>query len=101
MAFMASSDRSRRPTYVAVVGPGDARGDELMVAERVGMLLARRGVILVCGGLGGVMEAACKGALVDGGQTIGLLPGMDHAAGNAYLSVVLPTGLGDLRNGRS
>jgi uncharacterized protein (TIGR00725 family) len=85
--------------YVAVVGPGEA-GDYLRtIAQRVGELLAQAGVVLVCGGLGGVMEAACQGAAEQGGLTVGLLPGRDRSAGNPYLTVALPTGLGELRNG--
>jgi uncharacterized protein (TIGR00725 family) len=83
---------------VAVVGPGHATAAD-KDAEEVGKLLANRGAIVVCGGLGGVMEAACKGAFACGGQTIGFLPGTDHDKGNSYLSVELPTGLGELRNG--
>jgi uncharacterized protein (TIGR00725 family) len=67
-------------------------------AEEVGAELARSGAFLVCGGLGGVMEAASRGAAEHGGQTIGLLPGRHRADGNSYLSVTLPTGLGELRN---
>jgi uncharacterized protein (TIGR00725 family) len=85
--------------YVAVIGPGDATDAQVAIAERVGTLLAEAGAVLVCGGLGGVMQAACRGAAERGGQTIGLLPGHDRAAGNPYLSVVLATGLGELRNG--
>lgn len=86
--------------YVAVVGPGDeATEQEIRIANEVGSLLAKRGAILVCGGLGGVMAAACEGASSSGGLSVGLLPGRDRAAGNPYLSVVLPTGLGELRNG--
>jgi uncharacterized protein (TIGR00725 family) len=85
--------------YVAVIGPGEATDDELAVAERVGAGLAEAGVVVVCGGLGGVMEAACRGASDRGGLTVGLLPGRDRSAGNPYLSIVLPTGLGELRNG--
>jgi uncharacterized protein (TIGR00725 family) len=85
--------------YVAVIGPGEAPESELAVAEQVGAGLADAGVIVVCGGLGGVMEAACRGASGRGGRTVGLLPGRDRAAGNPYLSIVLPTGLGELRNG--
>jgi uncharacterized protein (TIGR00725 family) len=84
---------------VAVVGPGEA-GEELRaIAHRVGELLADAGVVVVCGGLGGVMEAACRGAAEQGGLTVGLLPGRDRTAGNPYLAVALPTGLGELRNG--
>jgi uncharacterized protein (TIGR00725 family) len=53
----------------------------------------------VCGGLGGVMEAACRGAASAGGTSVGLLPGLDRDAANAFVTVALPTGLGELRNG--
>lgn len=85
--------------YVAVVGPGEATPAEEETAEAVGRLLAEHGAILVCGGLGGVMAAACRGALKAGGLTVGLLPGHDRTAGNEWLSVAIPTGLGELRNG--
>lgn len=85
--------------YVAVIGPGEATVAECSVAEGVGEGLARRGAIVVCGGLGGVMEAACHGASKAGGLTVGLLPGHDRSAGSAWLSIALPTGLGELRNG--
>jgi uncharacterized protein (TIGR00725 family) len=65
----------------------------------VGELLAARGIAVVCGGLGGVMEAACAGARSVGGVTIGLLPGSDRGAANRFVSVAIPTGLGELRNG--
>ena len=65
----------------------------------VGALLARHGAVVVCGGLSGVMEAACRGARGEGGITVGILPGNDRAAGNPYLSVAIATGLGELRNG--
>ena len=70
-----------------------------MAAEAVGRGLAAAGVTLVCGGLGGVMEAACRGAAANGGLTIGILPGADRAAANEWVKVALPTGLGELRNG--
>lgn len=92
--------RHRHRIYIAVVGPGaDATGDQIEIAREVGGLLAGRGAILVCGGLGGVMAAACEGASGRGGLTVGLLPGGDRAAGNRHLSVALPTGMGELRNG--
>ena len=68
------------------------------VAEDIGRLLAQAGAVLVCGGMTGVMEAACKGAQEEGGATVGLLPGEDRAQANAYVSVALPTGLGEMRN---
>src|SRR3954471_4131709 len=85
-------------SYVAVVGPGEANPEESAAAERVGAELARRGAIVVCGGLGGVMEAACRGAKAAGGTTVGILPGSDRSAANAHVDVALPTGLGEARN---
>ena len=68
------------------------------MAEEVGRLLAERGVILVCGGRGGVMEAACKGAKGAGGLTIGILPGHDRSQANPYVDIPIVTGLGWARN---
>ena len=84
--------------YVAVVGAGEASAEEIAVAEEVGRLLAEHGAVLVCGGLGGVMEAACRGAKEAGGSTVGILPGRDRAAANAYVDVAIATGLGEARN---
>ena len=89
---------AHRP-YVAVVGPSDATSQEKRAAEAVGRGLADAGAILISGGLGGVMEAACHGASAGGGTTVGLLPGTDRASANDYLQIALPTGLGELRNG--
>jgi len=85
--------------YVAVVGPAQATGEEAAVAEDIGARLASRGAVVVTGGLGGVMEAASRGAARAGGSAVGLLPGLDRAAANPWLTVALPTGLGELRNG--
>ena len=85
-------------SYVAVVGPGEASPDEIAAAERVGRDLARRGAVVVCGGLGGVMEAACRGAKEEGGTTVGILPGVDRAAANPYVDVAVATGLGEARH---
>jgi uncharacterized protein (TIGR00725 family) len=83
---------------VAVVGPGDASTEQEALAEEVGRLLARRGAVVVCGGLGGVMEAACRGARGEGGTTVGILPGFDRGAANPHVSVAVATGLGEARN---
>jgi len=86
--------------YVAVVGAGDELAQDVLDrAQAVGAELARRGAVVVCGGLGGVMEAACRGAREAGGVTVGILPGDDRAAVNAWVTVAIATGLGDLRNG--
>jgi uncharacterized protein (TIGR00725 family) len=84
--------------YVAVCGSGAAPAADLEAAEAVGRALAERGAVVVCGGLGGTMEAACRGAKAGGGTTLGILPGHDRAEANPYVDVVLPTGLGEARN---
>ena len=85
--------------YVAVVGPAEASPEEIEAAEEVGRRLARAGAHVVCGGLGGVMEAACRGAAGAGGVTIGILPSGDRRTANQWVTVAIPTGLGELRNG--
>lgn len=105
-----SEGRPGRPAYIAVIGPGDPSepgkpcdiiDGDLETAREVGRLLAAYGAVLVCGGLGGVMEAACMAAQghEPAGVTVGLLPGGEHDRGNKHLSVEIPTGLGELRNG--
>ena len=84
--------------YVAVAGPGAADGELTVAAEEVGRRLAEAGAVVVTGGLGGVMEAACRGASAAGGMTLGILPGADRAAANAYVEVCLATGMGEARN---
>ncbi len=92
-----SAGTGRRPR-VAVCAPGTATDDELAAAEAVGRLLAERGVTLVCGGLGGGMAAACRGAKAAGGTTIGILPGYEERAANPWVDHVVCTGLGQARN---
>jgi uncharacterized protein (TIGR00725 family) len=88
-----------RPPYVAVVGPGDASPQEAGFAEDVGAGLAAAGAVVVTGGLGGVMEAACRGARSRRGHTLGILPGEDRDAANGWVEFAVATGLGELRNG--
>jgi uncharacterized protein (TIGR00725 family) len=80
---------------VAVIGPGD---EPTVAAAEVGRLLAERGATLVCGGRGGAMEAACRGAKEADGLTVGILPGADRSEANPFVDVVVPTGLGEARN---
>ena len=84
--------------YITVIGAG--RCDELTiaVAEEVGRLIAGAGIVLVCGGLGGVMEAACRGAKTADGVTLGILPGLDRSEGNRHLDFSVCTGVGHARN---
>ena len=86
------------PLYVAVVGGGESDEATCALAEDVGRELARRGAVVVCGGLGGVMEAACRGAKAEGGTTVGVLPGDDRRSANAYVDVAVATGMGEARN---
>ena len=88
-----------RGPYVAVIGPGEATAAELALAEEVGAGLAGAGAVVVTGGLGGVMEAACRGARSRRGTTVGLLPGDDRTAATGWVDVAIATGLGELRNG--
>jgi hypothetical protein len=85
---------------VAVIGAGDLADDHELVraATTVGRALARRGVVVVCGGLGGVMAGACRGAAEAGGMTVGILPGRRRAAANPWVQVAVATGLGEARN---
>lgn len=84
---------------IAVIGSSNPPHQELIeLAEGVGRELARRGVTLVCGGLGGVMEAACRGAKSEGGVTIGILPGRIPADANQYVDIPIVTGIGYSRN---
>jgi uncharacterized protein (TIGR00725 family) len=84
--------------YVAVIGGGKAEETILVLAYEVGQEIARRGAVLVCGGLGGVMQAAAQGANEAGGVTIGILPGPDRRAANPFLTYSLVTNLGHARN---
>lgn len=83
---------------VAVIGDGFCSAETSRLAEEVGRLLAENGATLVCGGLGGVMEAACRGAKGAGGLTIGILPGRRRRDANPYVDIPIVTGMGEARN---
>ena len=83
---------------IAVIGGGEAAPPAVALAEQVGYGLAQSGAVVVCGGLGGVMAAACRGAKSAGGLTVGLLPGTDPSSANPWVDLVIPTGLGEARN---
>ncbi len=83
---------------VAVIGRAECSPADVAAAEEVGALLAERGATVICGGLGGVMEAACRGAASRGGFTVGILPGNDRGAANQWVSLPIVTGVGQARN---
>ncbi len=91
-----------RKICISVIGSGnqeeDLNSEVLTTAHEVGREVAVRGAVLVCGGLGGVMLAAAKGAKEEGGITVGLVPGENPASANPYIDVSLPTGMGHARN---
>jgi uncharacterized protein (TIGR00725 family) len=85
--------------YIAVVGASRALDVDLVDAEAVGRLLGAADAVVVCGGRGGVMAAASRGAASAGGTVIGMLPGNDRSDANEWVTIAVPTGLGELRNG--
>jgi len=87
-----------RQKLIAVIGSSNASKQDLKEAEAVGREIAKGGAILVCGGLGGVMQAACRGAASEGGTTIGILPGESIKDANEYVSIPIATGIGYARN---
>ena len=84
--------------FIAVIGGKRCSSQEARLAEEVGRELAKRGATIVCGGMGGVMEAACRGAQSEGGVTIGILPGENRQVANPYVQIPIVTGMGYARN---
>jgi uncharacterized protein (TIGR00725 family) len=88
-----------RPPQIAVSGGGSGpEGADLEAAEEVGRLIAEAGATLVCGGLGGILEAAARGAAGAGGEVIGILPGTDPSEASEHCTRVVATGTGHARN---
>jgi len=83
---------------IAVIGNSSCSPKEAKLAESVGELLAQQGVTVICGGLGGVMEAVCRGAKSKGGLTVGILPGQDSSTANPWVDIPVVTGIGEARN---
>ena len=83
---------------VAVVGPREANAEQLAAAESVGGALAEIGLVVLCGGRQGIMEAVSRGVLAKGGISIGLLPGSDPVEANPYVTVAIASGIGEARN---
>lgn len=90
-------DIAKRPR-IGLIGGSKAGKKFLEIAEDVGRRVAERGGILVCGGMAGVMEAACRGAKEAGGLTVGIIPGARRADANAFVDVAIATGMGYTRN---
>ena len=84
--------------YIGVIGAGECSKTTYRFAEELGFEIGKKGWAMVCGGLGGVMEASARGCKEAGGMTVGLLPGLDRAAANPFIEIALPTGLGEGRN---
>lgn len=83
---------------ISVIGAGDAEPEENSLAEALGRALGASGAVVVTGGLGGVMEAASRGCVEAGGLSVGFLPGSNASAANAWVTIPVPTGLGEARN---
>lgn len=88
----------RNALYIGVIGGNEADKSSYDSAYETGMHIARIGAIVICGGLGGIMEAVSKGARENGGMVVGILPGNDRKTANPYVTIALPTGLGIVRN---
>ena len=87
-----------KPNYIGVIGAGKCSGPVYRIARNLGSEIGKNGWILVCGGLGGVMEGAARGCSEVGGMTVGILPGLDKNSANPYINIALATGLGEGRN---
>ena len=79
---------------ISVIGGNRAEPETLRAAEQLGGELAKRGLTVICGGLGGVMEAVCRGAKKAGGMTVGVLPGNRASSANPYVDIPIVTGIG-------
>jgi uncharacterized protein (TIGR00725 family) len=84
--------------YIGVIGASECDAELGMLAEAVGRGIAEAGAVLVCGGMGGVMEAACRGARAAGGTTVGVLPGRDRSGANEFVDIAIATGINEARN---
>ena len=96
MSTDTGTDEQQRQVQIAVIGPGTCTPGEYTAGQTAGRILAENRAIVLCGGRGGVMEAACRGAREVNGTTVGILP--DTTGGNPYLSVVIRSDLGIARN---
>ena len=84
--------------HIGVLGPNETSVSQDATGREVGKRIAEAGAVLLCGGLGGMMQAAAEGAKAAGGRTVGILPGTDKSEANPFIDLALPTGLGAFRN---
>jgi len=89
---------NKHKKLVSVIGGHKCDEKTAKLAESIGKIIAESGAVLVCGGLGGIMEAACRGAKSSGGLTVGIIPGEDKKEANDHVDVVITTGMGYSRN---
>jgi len=90
--------KTKRQIIIGVIGPGQCTAKIGKQAEKIGRAIAEAGAVLVCGGKGGVMEAAAKGAKSKNGTTIGIIPSDNKEDANDYIDIVIPSGIGEARN---
>jgi uncharacterized protein (TIGR00725 family) len=95
---MIKHNKKNNIIKISVIGGSKVDTDIYQLAYRVGREIARKEAVLICGGLTGIMEAACKGAKKEGGLTIGILPTQNENDANEYVDIVIPTGMGYARN---
>jgi len=88
----------QRKPIVAIVGAGKCSKKLRDAAAEVGKYIAEHGGIVICGGMGGIMEGAARGAKEGGGMTIGILPTAEREDANEFIDIVIPTGFGEARN---
>ncbi len=86
------------PLQIGVIGAGECSKEAVLLAEEVGKEIAGNGAVLICGGLGGIMEAAARGVRQEGGVTVGILPGFSAEEDNPFIVIPIVTGLSHARN---
>ncbi len=90
--------KNNRKPQIAIIGRGQCSRDEAKIVAETAKLLAENGCRIICGGLGGTMEAAARGAKEGGGETVGIIPGKDNSSASPYIDVVISSGMGEARN---
>lgn len=88
----------RNRLFVGVIGAGECDAELAGMARTLGRVLAGVGAVVICGGMGGVMQAVCEGAQAEGGLTVGILPGSERSQANEFVDLPIATGLGEARN---